>query len=84
MEVIVSGMEAFISHSFSTPYAKKPWFNHAYSLAINDREAAQKRYLSLCTPANHDLYVSAWNYTKSVLQLTKNSYINKVSKPCFF
>ena len=76
-EVIVSGMEAYIPHTFSTPHAKKPWFNHACSCAIKDREAAHKRYLSLRTPANHDLYISARNHAKSVLRLAKNSFINR-------
>ncbi len=30
-EVIVSGMEAYIPRTFSTPHAKKLWFNHACS-----------------------------------------------------
>jgi len=76
-EVIVSGMEAYIPHSFSLPHAKKPWFNHACSRAIKDREAAHKRYLSLPTPDNHALYISARNRAKSTLQLTKNSFINR-------
>ncbi len=39
-EVIVSGMRAYVPHTFSTPHAKKPWFNHACSHAIKDREVA--------------------------------------------
>lgn len=45
-------------------------------LMLSDREVAHKRYKSLRTPANHDLYISAQNCAKSILQLTKNSFIN--------
>ena len=75
-EVIVSGMEAYIPRSFSTPHAKKPWFNHACSRAVNDREVAHKRYQSLQTNVNYELYISARNRAKSILRLTKNSFIN--------
>ncbi len=68
-------MEAYISRTFSTPLAKKPWFTHACSLVAQDREAAHKRYQSLWTPANHDLYISARNRAKSILRLIKNSFI---------
>ncbi len=73
----ISGMEAFIPHTFSNPHTKKPWFNHACSLAIKDRETVHKRYQTLRTPANHDLYISARNHSESVLRLSKNSYINR-------
>lgn len=56
---------------------KKTWFNRACSLAIQGREAAHKRFLSLRTPAYHDLYTAAQNHAKSVLLLTKNSHINR-------
>ena len=49
-EVIVSGMEAYLPHSFSRPKSSKPWCNTACSRAIRDREVAHKRYLSF-----HDL-----------------------------
>ncbi len=75
-EVIVSGMEVYIPHTFSLPHVKKPWFNHACSHAIKDREAAYKRYMSLETPENYALYVSAQNRTKSIVRLTKVSIIN--------
>ena len=44
-EVIVSGMEAYIHHSFSQPKPSKPWFNTVCSCAIHDREVAHKRYM---------------------------------------
>ena len=34
-EVIVSGIEAFISHAFSLPIHSKPWFNTACSRVIH-------------------------------------------------
>ncbi|MPC61598.1 hypothetical protein E2C01_055672 [Portunus trituberculatus] len=49
-EVIESGMEAYIPHSFSQPKPSKPWFNSACSRAIHDREVVHKRYLSLPSP----------------------------------
>ncbi len=70
-EVIVSGMEAYIPYTFSTPHAKKPWFNHACSRAVQDREAAHRRYQTHRNPADHDLYISARNRAKSIFQLTK-------------
>ncbi len=36
-DVVVSAMEVFIPHTFSTPNAKKNWFNHACSRAIKER-----------------------------------------------
>ena len=65
-EVIESGMEAYIPHSFSRPKSSKPWFNTACSRAIHDREVAHKRYLSLPSPESHALYISARNHAKSV------------------
>lgn len=38
--VIVSGMEAYIPHSFSQSKPPKPWFNAACSRTIHDREVA--------------------------------------------
>ncbi len=76
-EVTVSGMEAYIPRTFSTPHTKKTWFNHACSRAVQDREAAHKRYQSLRTPVNNDLYISARNRAKSILRLTKNNFINR-------
>ena len=76
-EVIVSGMEAYIPHTFSDPKARKPWFNSACSRAVIGREAAHKRYRSHPSPESHALYISARNQAKSVLQLAKNSFINR-------
>ena len=76
-EVIVSGMEAYIPHTFSTPNAKKPWFNHACSRAIKDRNVAHQRYQRLPTPENHTLYISARNHAKSILRLTKDTFIQR-------
>ncbi len=41
------------------------------------RHSQNVAYLSLHTPANHDLYISARNRAKSVLRLTKYSYNNR-------
>ena len=76
-EVIVSGMEAFIPHTFSIPNARQPWFNSTCSRAVNDREAAHRRYRRNPSAENHALYISARNHAKSVLQLTKNSFIHR-------
>ncbi len=40
-------MEVFIPHTFSTPNAEKPWFSHACSRAVKDREVALRRFQSL-------------------------------------
>ncbi|MPC52545.1 hypothetical protein E2C01_046416 [Portunus trituberculatus] len=42
-EVIVSGMEAYIPHSFSQPEHSKPWFNTGCSRATHYKEVAWKR-----------------------------------------
>ena len=78
-EVIVSGMEAYIPHSFSQPKPSKPWFNTACSRAIHDREVAHKRYLSLPSPESHALYISARNHAKSST-CQKLLHSQKVSK----
>ena len=44
-EVIVSGMEVYIHHSFSRPKSSKPWFNTACSRAVRGREAAPQKVL---------------------------------------
>ncbi len=78
-EVIISGMEAYIPHTFST-HAKKAWFNHTCSRTIKDREVAHKRYLSLPSPTNHNFYISSRYWAISFLRLTKNSFINGKSQ----
>ena len=40
-------------------------------------EAAHKRYRSHPSGESHALYISARNHAKSILQLTKNSFINR-------
>ncbi|MPC99707.1 hypothetical protein E2C01_095137 [Portunus trituberculatus] len=76
-EVIVSGMEAYIPHSFSQPKPSKPWIDTACSRVVHDRKVAHKGYLSLPSPESHALYISARNHAKPVLQLTKHSFINR-------
>ena len=76
-EVIVSGMESYIPHTFSNTKAKKPWFDSACSRAVKNREAAHKRYRSHPSAETHTLYISARNHAKSTHQLTKNSFINR-------
>ena len=77
IEVIVSGMEVYIPHSFSRPKPSKPWSITACSRDIHDREMAHKRYLSLPSPESQTLYISARNHAKSVLQLAKNFFIHR-------
>ena len=56
-KVIVSGMESYIPHTFSNTKAKKPWLNSDCSRAVNDREAAHKRYRSHPSAEIHALYI---------------------------
>ncbi|MPC43523.1 hypothetical protein E2C01_037172 [Portunus trituberculatus] len=79
-EVIVSGMEAYIHHSFSEPIRSKLWFNSAYSRAIQDREVAHKRNFSLPSPESHALYIPSRNQAKSVLKCAKHSFIYERSQ----
>ena len=76
----MSGIEAYIHHSFSRPKPSKPWFKIACSRAIHDREVAHKKYLSLPSPESHAHYISAQYHSKPVLQLAKNSFIHRKSQ----
>ena len=78
-EVIISGMELYIPHTFSNYKAKKPWFNSACSRAVKDREATHKRHRSHSSAENHALYISVHKHAKFILRLTKNSFINRKS-----
>lgn len=69
-----------IPFSNSTPHAKIPWFDHAFSHAIKDRLPAHKIDLSLQTSSNV-LFESAWNKVKSIHWLDMNySIIRKCQK----
>ncbi|MPC87924.1 hypothetical protein E2C01_082806 [Portunus trituberculatus] len=49
----VSGMEAYIPHSFSQPKPSKPWFNTPWSSrAIHDRECEGKWEATISRPQN--------------------------------
>ena len=76
-EIIISGMELYIPHTFFNTKAKKPWFNSACSRAVKDREAAHIRYRSHPSAETYALYTFARYHIKSILQLTKNSFINR-------
>ena len=78
-EVIISGMELNIPHTFSNSKAKKPWFKSACSRAVKDREATHKRHRSHSSAENYALYISVNNHAKSIVKLTKNSFINRKS-----
>ena len=58
-EMIVSGMEAYIPHTFSRPKASKPWFDSSCSRAILDRDSAFRRYRGLPSPEYPVLYIPA-------------------------
>ncbi len=58
-------------------------FHLACSHAVQDREAAHKRYQSLRTPANHDLYISAHNREKSIFRPKIFSSIESVKTLLF-
>ena len=53
------------------------WLNSACSRAVKNREAAHKQYRSHPSAETYALYISARKYAKSILQLTKNSFINR-------
>ena len=72
-EMIVSGTESYIPYT----KAKKPWFNSACSRVVKNRNAAHERYRSNPFAETHALYISARNHARSILQLTKNSFINR-------
>ena len=80
-EIILSGMEAYIPFSYPLTNAKKPWFNHACSNAIRDKERAFNRYRRQPTPDSHHAYICARNRAKSILRSAKNTFIrNKCSE----
>ena len=63
-------MEAYIPRTFSSPKTHKPWFNLDCSRAI-------LVLILLPFPDTHALYMSARNHAKFVIQLSKNSFINR-------
>ena len=65
-EVIVSGMESYIPHTFSNTKAKNLWYNNACSRAVKDREAPHKRYRSHLSAKTHALYIFILNHIKSI------------------
>ena len=75
--MIISGMELYIPYTFSNTKVKKPWFNSVCSRADNDREAAHERYRSHSSTETYDLYIFTCNHAKSILQLIKNSFVNR-------
>ena len=64
-------------HTFFNTKTKKPWCNSACSRAVNDREAAHKRNRTHPSAEIHALYIYARNHAKFILQITKNSLINR-------
>ena len=67
----------YIPHIFSNTKAKKPWFKSGCSYAVKGREAVYKRYRSHPFAETLSLYIPACNHAKSILQLTKNFFINR-------
>lgn len=64
---------------FSWPKPSNPQFNSTCSHAIQDREVATKRYLSLSLPESCALCISAWNHAKSYSPTSQNT-INRKSQ----
>ena len=81
--MIISGIELYVPHTFSNTKAKKAWLNFAFSRAVNDREAAHNWYRSHPSAETHAIYISGRNHAKSILQLTKNSFINRKCQSLF-
>ena len=73
-EVIVSGMELYIPHTFSNTKAKKPGFNSACSRAVKE-----ERWLTNGTVTIYLLKIMQYIYfyPQSILQHTKNYFINR-------
>ena len=74
-EVIIFGMESYIHYICSNTKAERLWYSSSYSHDVKDRETAHKRYRSYPSAETHAFYISARNLAKSILQLTKNSFI---------
>ena len=75
-EVIISGMELGILHTFFNTIAKNLWFNSTCSRAVKDIKTVLKRYRSHPPAETHALYITANKHAKSIFQLNKNSSIN--------
>ena len=75
-EVIITGMELYIYHTFSNTETTRPWFNSACFRAVKDKEAAHKWYRSYPSAETHALYISAHNHAKSNLLKTLSSIEN--------
>ena len=70
-------MESYIPSTFSNTKAKKSLFNSACSRAVKDGEAAHKQYRSHRSAETHAPYIYSRNHAKSILQITKISFINR-------
>ena len=60
-EVVDSGMRAYISYSLITFSPSNPWFDHACSSAISDRERGHRSYQASPSVLTHATFISARN-----------------------
>ena len=77
VEVLLSGMEAYIPSSIKTFSPTNPWFDHSCSRAIQAREEAYRSYKESPSEINHSNFISARNRCKTVIRRAKHSYLRR-------
>ena len=73
-EVMDSGMRAYIPYSLITFSPSKPWFDHACSSAISDREGAHRSYQASPSELIHATFISARNCCSAKLHRAHSSF----------
>ena len=91
-EVVDSGMRAYIPYSLITFSPSNPWFDHACSSAISDRDGAHRLYQASPSELTHATFISAKNCCFAKIRRARSSFhkrkINKLNsspiEKCFW
>ena len=73
-KVVDSGMRAYIPYSLTTFSPSNPWFDHACSSAILDREGAHRSYQASPSELIHATFISARNRCSAKLRRARSSF----------
>ena len=73
-EVVDSGMRAYIPYSLITFCPSNPWFDHACSPAISDREGAHRSYQASPSELTLATYISARNSCSAKIRRARSSF----------
>ena len=67
-------MRAYIPYSLITFSPSNPWFDHAYSSAILDREGANLSYQASPSEITHATFISARNHCSAKIRKARSSF----------